>query len=105
MCDNILETIFGFNYALNQFTSSSSNQFTYQSNDTVFYWAYNQFWIYAIYSAQVGDTWIFAQDTQSCQPQCYFLVDSLGQMIIGLDTLPIWYLTIYNDYIGSSSVV
>jgi type IX secretion system substrate protein len=105
LCDNLLETIYGWDYSLNQFTTSNSNQFTYQSDDTVYYWAYNKFWIYAIYSAQVGDTWVFAQDTQSCQSQCYFLVDSLGQKIIGSDTLPIWYLTVYNDFTGSSSSV
>ncbi len=93
LCDNIYETFHVFNWQLNVWITEHSNTFTYQSNDTVFYWMNNRFWIYANYSAQVGDTWNFARDTASCSDSSYFHVDSLGQRIIGVDTLPVWYLT------------
>src|ERR1035437_6201735 len=91
LCDDIYETSYDYNYDLSQWETGHNNYFIYESNDTVFYWdnnfGNNQFNIYAIYSAQVGDTWNFATDTLSCHDSSYFHVDSLGQRIIGIDTL------------------
>jgi hypothetical protein len=100
LCDNILESFVAYDWQLSQWDSSHTNNFTYQSHDTVFYWVNNKFWIYAIESAQVGDTWNFAVDTFFCHDSSYFHVDSLGQRIVGTDTLPVWYLTPHN-YVGS----
>ncbi len=101
---NIYETFHVYNWQMNQWETSHGNIFTYQSNDTIYYWMNNQFWIYAIYTAQLGDTWNFARDTSFCHDSSYFHVDSLGQKIIGIDTLPVWYLTAYN-YSGTGNQV
>jgi len=98
-CDNLLSTFHGYDYFQSQFFTSQSRNYTYINNDTLYYLYHNQFVIMAVFSAQVGDKWKIPFDTAECNnvDSAYFNVDSLGQIVFSGDTLPVLYLTSYQN--------
>ena len=97
-CDNFLTTVYGYNYLIGNFTSDTTHEFAYISQDTLYYWFENQFRMIGNFGAAVGDNWVFPSG--NCVDSNYFHVDSIGQKIISSDTLKVLYLT---EYVQGSS--
>jgi len=98
-CDNLLSTRHIFNYPTSQFYDDTTHEYTYISNDTLYWWKNNQFVLLANYAAGPGETWLIP-DAGNCIDSNYFQVDSVGQMIIGIDTLSVHYLTAHIQFMN-----
>jgi hypothetical protein len=88
-------------------STSYKYQFTYQSNDTVFYLVNDQFHILYDFGAKIGDKWSLGIDTNEfdCGPS-WVEVESAGSTVIGGDTLEwISVVTLPNSSVGLSGKI
>src|ERR1017187_130993 len=106
LCDNLFSTFHGYDYLASQFFTSQSRNYTYISNDTLYYLYRNQFVVMAVFTAQVGDRWNIPYDSTACNLNTPYLhVDSLGQGVFSVDTLPVLYLTAFRNNLSNYSLI
>jgi len=86
-CQIIVDTQFVFFQAPNGTTIlASKNQFptnyTYNNNDSVFYYQDNNFWLLYNFAADIGDIWLLSDDTTGGCAETYIIVTDVGNKTI-----------------------
>ncbi|MCF8298987.1 MAG: T9SS type A sorting domain-containing protein [Saprospiraceae bacterium] len=84
---------FGTIYYVGQ--QALSNQFTYTSGDTVFYWSSNEFFVLYNFGASIGDKWLISIDNPSpgiCDDSSYIEVIDTGKITI--NSVPYRFITV-----------
>lgn len=106
-CQMIKQTKYAYG-GPNPGINEMGNVFMYASNDSVFYWKNDQFFLLYDFGAEIGDTWVFSIDTmdEACQDTAIVQVMNVGTTTINgflLRTLTLQ--TISNSFSGISGVV
>lgn len=82
-CDVLTKTRIGFNYLTSQNDSVLfGREYTRLSNDTVYTFRNNQFYVLYCLNANPGDTWVVAGNNVNCSPIDTITVDSVGTTMI-----------------------
>ncbi len=88
ICDILKKTRIGYNYiSSSDDTIYLGREYTRLSNDTVYNFRNNQFFILYCFNAVPGDTWLVAGNNTNCNLTDSIKVDSIGTTVISSTTL------------------
>lgn len=78
------------------YTFSMPALYTRYAGDTVYMWHNNAAWLLYDFGAQPGDVWTVPGMEQGCDSAGYILVDSIGSLVLGSDTLRALWVSAYD---------